>query len=177
MTVKECYEQAVSLIPEKPEENVEMQKFAVIWCILCPLSFQNQFSSLLVSSYCLSTARSKVKGSLLSEVTRLNSTGRQATRQQMDSAGKSSLSFALLTTCCQSLLLLLCTVCFVALPPFSATALPGSLVGCDHTVLTAPHGPVPSTELIFRASTEVTLLNWTPCLSLFILESSFILSF
>ena len=32
MTVKECYEQAVSLIPEKPEENVEMQKFAVIWC-------------------------------------------------------------------------------------------------------------------------------------------------
>ena len=120
--------------------------------------------------YCLSTARSKVKGSLLSEVTWLNSTGRQATRQQMDSAGKSSLSFALLTTCCQSLLLLLCTVCFVALPPFSATALPGSLVGCDHTVLTAPPGPVPSTELIFRASTEVTLLNWTPCLSLFILE-------
>ena len=32
MTVKECYEQAVSLIPEKPEENIEMQKFAVIWC-------------------------------------------------------------------------------------------------------------------------------------------------
>ena len=32
MTVKECYEQAVSLIPEKPEENVDMQKFAVIWC-------------------------------------------------------------------------------------------------------------------------------------------------
>jgi hypothetical protein len=32
MTVKECYEQAVSLIPEKPEENIDMQKFAVIWC-------------------------------------------------------------------------------------------------------------------------------------------------
>ena len=32
MTVKECYEQAVSLIPEKPEENIEMRKFAVIWC-------------------------------------------------------------------------------------------------------------------------------------------------
>ena len=32
MTVKECYEQAISLIPEKPEENIEMQKFAVIWC-------------------------------------------------------------------------------------------------------------------------------------------------
>ena len=32
MTVRECYEQAVSLIPEKPEENIEMQKFAVTWC-------------------------------------------------------------------------------------------------------------------------------------------------
>ena len=32
MTVKECYEHAVSLIPEKPEENVDMQKFAVTWC-------------------------------------------------------------------------------------------------------------------------------------------------
>ena len=32
MTVKECYEQAVSLIPEKPEENIDMQKFAVTWC-------------------------------------------------------------------------------------------------------------------------------------------------
>ena len=120
--------------------------------------------------YYLLTAHSKVKGSLLSEVTRLNSTGRQATRRQMDAAGKSSLSFALLATCCPSLLLLLCTVCFVALPPFSVTALPSSSAGCDHTVLTAPPGPVPSTELIFRASTEVTLLNWTPCLPLFILE-------
>ena len=32
MTVKECYEHAVSLIPEKPEENLDMQKFAVTWC-------------------------------------------------------------------------------------------------------------------------------------------------
>ena len=32
MTVKECYEHAVSLIPEKPEENIDMQKFAVTWC-------------------------------------------------------------------------------------------------------------------------------------------------
>ena len=32
MTVKECYEQAVSLVPEKPEENLDMQKFAVTWC-------------------------------------------------------------------------------------------------------------------------------------------------
>lgn len=32
MTVKECYEQAVSVISEKPEDNVDMQKFAVAWC-------------------------------------------------------------------------------------------------------------------------------------------------
>ena len=32
MKVKECYEQAVSFLPEKPEENTEMQKFAVVWC-------------------------------------------------------------------------------------------------------------------------------------------------
>lgn len=32
MTVKECYEQAVAIIPEVPEDNVDMQKFAVIWC-------------------------------------------------------------------------------------------------------------------------------------------------
>ena len=32
MTVKECYEAAVSFLPEKPEENVEMQKFMVNWC-------------------------------------------------------------------------------------------------------------------------------------------------
>ncbi len=34
MTVKECYEQAVAVIPEKPEDNVDMQKFAVTWCNL-----------------------------------------------------------------------------------------------------------------------------------------------
>lgn len=32
MTVRECYEQAVAFLPEKPEENVEMQKFMVVWC-------------------------------------------------------------------------------------------------------------------------------------------------
>ncbi len=32
MTVKECYEQAVSLIPERPDENLDMQRFAVTWC-------------------------------------------------------------------------------------------------------------------------------------------------
>ena len=31
MTIMECYEQAVSLIPEKPDENVDMQRFAVVW--------------------------------------------------------------------------------------------------------------------------------------------------
>ena len=32
MTVKECYEQAVSFIPEVPEDNVDMQKHMVTWC-------------------------------------------------------------------------------------------------------------------------------------------------
>lgn len=32
MTVKECYEQAVSFIPEVPEDNVDMQKHMVPWC-------------------------------------------------------------------------------------------------------------------------------------------------
>ena len=31
MTVKECYERAVSFIPEVPEDNVDMQKHAVTW--------------------------------------------------------------------------------------------------------------------------------------------------
>lgn len=31
MTVKECYEMAVSFIPEVPEDNPDLQKFAVIW--------------------------------------------------------------------------------------------------------------------------------------------------
>ena len=34
MTVKECYEQAVSFIPEVPEDNVDMQKHMVTWCNL-----------------------------------------------------------------------------------------------------------------------------------------------
>ena len=32
MTVKECYERAVSLIPEVPEDNTDMQKHMVTWC-------------------------------------------------------------------------------------------------------------------------------------------------
>ena len=32
MTVKECYERAVSFLPEKPEDNTEMQKHMVSWC-------------------------------------------------------------------------------------------------------------------------------------------------
>ncbi|MBR3963238.1 MAG: hypothetical protein IKK14_06915 [Oscillospiraceae bacterium] len=32
MTVKECYERAVSFIPEVPEDNTDMQKFMVPWC-------------------------------------------------------------------------------------------------------------------------------------------------
>ena len=31
MTVAECYERAVSFIPEVPEDNVDMQKHAVTW--------------------------------------------------------------------------------------------------------------------------------------------------
>lgn len=34
MTVNECYEQAVSLLPEKPEENADMERFALTWCNL-----------------------------------------------------------------------------------------------------------------------------------------------
>ena len=32
MTVKECYERAVSFLPELPEDNVDMQKHMVTWC-------------------------------------------------------------------------------------------------------------------------------------------------
>ena len=32
MTVKECYETAVSFIPEIPEDNIDMQKHMVTWC-------------------------------------------------------------------------------------------------------------------------------------------------
>ena len=43
MKVKECYEQAVSFLPEKPEENTEMQKFAVVWCnILLAETMRNE---------------------------------------------------------------------------------------------------------------------------------------
>ena len=43
MKVKECYEQAVSFLPEKPEENIEMQKFAVVWCnILLAETMRNE---------------------------------------------------------------------------------------------------------------------------------------
>ncbi len=43
MTVKECYEHAVSFLPENPEENTEMQKFAVVWCnILLAETMRNE---------------------------------------------------------------------------------------------------------------------------------------
>ena len=32
MTVKECYERAVSFLPEVPEDNTDMQKHMVAWC-------------------------------------------------------------------------------------------------------------------------------------------------
>ncbi len=32
MTVKECYEITASFLPEKPEENPDMQKFMLSWC-------------------------------------------------------------------------------------------------------------------------------------------------
>lgn len=32
MTVKECYERAVAMIPEIPEDNFDMQKHMVTWC-------------------------------------------------------------------------------------------------------------------------------------------------
>ena len=43
MTVKECYEAAAAFLPERPEENPEMQKFAVSWCnILLAESFEHE---------------------------------------------------------------------------------------------------------------------------------------
>ena len=43
MTIKECYEHAVSLLPEKPEENPNMQSFMVAWCnILLAENFENE---------------------------------------------------------------------------------------------------------------------------------------
>ncbi len=32
MTVKECYEITASFLPEKPEENPDMQRFMLSWC-------------------------------------------------------------------------------------------------------------------------------------------------
>lgn len=46
MTVKECYEQAVAIIPEVPEDNVDMQKFAVPWCNILlaeTISYENVY--------------------------------------------------------------------------------------------------------------------------------------
>ena len=46
MTVRECYEQAVSIISEVPGDNVDMQKFAVIWCNILlaeTLPYENAF--------------------------------------------------------------------------------------------------------------------------------------
>lgn len=32
MTVKECFENALALIPDLPEENQDLEKFAPVWC-------------------------------------------------------------------------------------------------------------------------------------------------
>ncbi len=43
MTVKECYEHALSLIPEEPKENPDAQKFSVTWCnILLAETFDHE---------------------------------------------------------------------------------------------------------------------------------------
>ena len=43
MTVRECYEQAVGFLPERPEENPEMQKFMVGWCnVLLAEAFEHE---------------------------------------------------------------------------------------------------------------------------------------
>ncbi len=34
MTVKECFEHAMSMVPEEGKENPELLKFAVMWCNL-----------------------------------------------------------------------------------------------------------------------------------------------
>lgn len=46
MTVRECYEQMLSFLPEKAEENVDMQKFMVAWCNVLlaeTMSYENIF--------------------------------------------------------------------------------------------------------------------------------------
>lgn len=43
MTVKECFEQALSLVPELLEESVDTKKFAVTWCnILLAETMRNE---------------------------------------------------------------------------------------------------------------------------------------
>lgn len=43
MKVKECFEQALGFLPEKPEENPELKKYAVNWCnILLAETFRNE---------------------------------------------------------------------------------------------------------------------------------------
>lgn len=32
MTVKECFEKALAFIPDSPEENPDLEKFAPVWC-------------------------------------------------------------------------------------------------------------------------------------------------
>lgn len=43
MTVRECYEHAAGFLPERPEENPEMQKFMVGWCnVLLAETFEHE---------------------------------------------------------------------------------------------------------------------------------------
>ena len=99
-----------------------------------------------------------VRGNWLSEVTWLNSTGRQVTRHQMDTAGNLTFISLLFSTCCQSLLLFLCIVLFVVLP--------SSLCHSHSPQLNRlwPHSPHRSssfnhsTKLILKASAEIMFL-------------------
>ena len=43
MTVYECYDRAVSFLPEVPEDNVDMQKHMIAWCnVLLSDSINNE---------------------------------------------------------------------------------------------------------------------------------------
>ena len=43
MTVRECFEEAMGFLPENPEENPEIKKFAVNWCnFLLSETFRNE---------------------------------------------------------------------------------------------------------------------------------------
>ena len=43
MTVRECFEEALGFLPELPEENPEIKKFAVNWCnFLLSETFRNE---------------------------------------------------------------------------------------------------------------------------------------